>query len=275
MNKIIINFTPNGFAHPPGTSPHIPYNIHDIYNQIFEAYKIGITMVHMHVWEDKKPSNDPNLYADLIRLIRREMPDLIICVSTSGRYNNNIISRSAVLDLKNELKPDMASLTLGSFNFSNTISYNPPNDIVYLANKMKENGILPEIEIFDNGNVNYFKYLKKKGILGPNNYINLILGNISTAQARVGDLGFLLSQFDDDDDMISIGAFGRHQLPFNSLAIALGHGVRVGLEDNIYLDEKSTVYATNIDLIKRIHKIIDANGKAFMSSIEFCHFFNL
>ncbi|MHC4424427.1 MAG: 3-keto-5-aminohexanoate cleavage protein, partial [Planctomycetota bacterium] len=103
--------------------------------------------------------------------------ELIICVSTSGRVFFEFEKRSAVLDLKGELKPDFGSLTLSSLNFNRQASVNTPQMIQDLAKKMLENNIRAELEAFDLGMINYAKYLIRKNLLKPPCYFNLILGN--------------------------------------------------------------------------------------------------
>jgi hypothetical protein len=99
---------------------------------------------------------------------------LVICVSLSGRSFNKFEERSEALELEGFLKPDMGSLTLSSLNFNQIASINSPEMILNLANKMKNLGIVPELEAFDAGMINYAKYLIKKGLLEPPYYFNLI-----------------------------------------------------------------------------------------------------
>jgi 3-keto-5-aminohexanoate cleavage enzyme len=155
------------------------------------------------------------------------------------------------LDLDKELKPDFASLTLSSLNFEKQASVNSPEVIQQLARKMVTKGIRPELEVFDLGMINYAKYLIRKGILSAPYYFNIILGNIAGAQADLGNLSFMVREL-PEQSIWSIGGFGSTQLPMNVAALVAGGGVRVGLEDNIWYDEKKTVLATNIDLIERL-----------------------
>jgi len=267
-NRVIINFTPNGFAHNKSNSPHVPISFDEVFEDIKRAIDIGVTIVHLHVHDSNgNPSNDPLLYKDLIGKIRNYDSDIVVCVSTSGRINPEFDARSEVLNLTGRFKPDMASLTIGSFNFLNQISYNPPELIMRLINLMKVNHIVPEIEVFDSGMINYIRYLIKKKILPEKNYVNLILGNISSAQSTLFDLSLLTNAL--DDQLTSIGSFGISQLRINSIAIASGFGVRVGLEDNLFLNNEKTILATNIQLLQRIHNLINANEKILLTAKEF------
>ncbi|MEK6622356.1 MAG: 3-keto-5-aminohexanoate cleavage protein [Planctomycetota bacterium] len=192
---------------------------------------------------------------------------MVICVSTSGRIFNDFEKRSEVLHLTAGLKPDMASLTLSSLNFNSQASINDPNMISRLAQKMLDNTIKPELEVFDSGMVNYAKHLIKKGILKPPYYFNLILGNISCAQADLLHAGLLINDL-PEQTVFSIGGVGNYQLRMNSLAVSMGCGVRVGLEDNIWYDNNRTKLASNADLLRRIKEIARANERELMTSSE-------
>jgi uncharacterized protein (DUF849 family) len=119
---------------------------------------------------------------------------------------------------------------------------------------MRSRGIKPELEAFDAGMINYAKYLIHKGLLQPPFYFNLILGNIACAQADLLHAGVLLHDL-PQPSLVAFGGVGRAQLPVNALAVAMGYGVRVGLEDNIWFDQPRTRLATNLDLIRRIRDL--------------------
>lgn len=275
MRDIIINFTPTGVIPRKEDTPHVPLHPKDIINQVQEAYELGITMVHLHARDiDGNPSSDKDIYKEIIMGIRAFAKDLIICVSTTGRLVTDPKIRASVLELDGEAKPDMASLTLSSLNFNHRASINAPDTIKYLANTMNEKGIKPELEIFDLGMVNYMNYLIKKDILKPPYYVNVILNNIACAQANFLELGTILNGI-NDDAIVSLGAIGKHQLRMNSTAIANGLGVRVGIEDNYWFDNERTILATNSNLIKRIHKIIDGNDAKVMTPSKLRTLLNL
>jgi uncharacterized protein (DUF849 family) len=161
----------------------------------------------------------------------------------------------------------MGSLTLSSLNFNRVSSMNAPDMIQALANEMKSQGIVPELEAFDAGMINYAKYLERKGLLQPPHYFNLLLGNIACAQADLLHAGIMIRDL-PPHSYWSLGGVGNAQLPMNSVAIAFDGGVRVGLEDNIWLDPARTRLASNSDLLRRIHRIAAANERKVMSSSE-------
>jgi len=265
----IINFTPTGMIPTKEMTPHVPVSVDEIVEQVLAAADIGITLVHLHARDrnTRKPAYQADIYEEIITKIRKQLPDLILCVSTSGRTFNEFEKRAQVLGLKGEAKPDMASLTLSSLNFNKQASVNSPDMIVALAQEMKNNNILPELEVFDVGMINYARYLERKGIIEPPHYFGLIIGNIACAQADLLHCGVMIRDL-PADSIWSIGGVGDAQLMMNSLAISIGGGVRVGLEDNIYYDSKRTKLATNQDLIKRVHVIVEANERRVMKPAE-------
>lgn len=269
MDKIIVNFTPTGMIPRKKQTPHVPVSPKEIIDEVKAAWEQGISMVHLHARniEDEAPAFQRDIYAEIIGGIRNFAPELVICASTSGRVLNTFETRSDVLSLEDDLKPDMASLTLSSLNFNKSASVNEPSMIVALAERMKEKGIRPELELFDIGMVNYFNYLVRKEILTPPYYANLILGNIACAQADLLHIGCMIKDF-PERTVFSLGGVGNPQLQMNSLAIAMGWGVRVGLEDNYWYDSARTTLATNQSLLERIHRIVAANEKEVMSSRE-------
>jgi uncharacterized protein (DUF849 family) len=189
---------------------------------------------------------------------------LIICVSLSGRNFKEFKARSEVLQLDGGVKPDMGSLTLSSLNFNRVTSVNSPEMIKRLAQEMMTRGVAPELEAFDAGMINYARYLQKKRMICPPFYFNLLLGNVACAQADLLHAGVMIRDL-PPDSWWSLAGIGDFQLPMNSVAIAMGGGVRIGLEDNIYYDRRRTRLATNADLLRRIHTIAEANERRVMT----------
>lgn len=270
MQKLIINFTPTGMIPTKDMTPHIPITVNEIIEDVHKAYEIGITMVHIHAREEDSgiPTYKKEVYAKIISGIRRYAPDLVICVSLSGRNFNTFKKRADVLSLEGDLKPDMGSLTLSSLNFNKVASMNAPCMIGDLAKIMKDKDIVPELEVFDVGMINFGNYLVKKDLIRPPLYYNLLFGNIACAQTNLLHTGVMLNDI-PEDALVSIAGIGNGQLMMNSLAIAIGKGVRVGLEDNIWFDAERTRLATNTALIERVHVIAKANNREIMTPSEF------
>jgi 3-keto-5-aminohexanoate cleavage enzyme len=255
VHKLIINFTPTGMIPTREMTPHVPLSPQEIIKDVLEARQFGISMVHLHARDqDGQPSCKKEIYAEIINGIRQVDRDLILCVSTSGRFWTEFEKRSDCLRLEGDSKPDMASLTLSSLNFNNDASINSPQMIQMLAKMMMEIGIKPELEAFDMGMINYAKYLYTKSLLEPPLYFNLILGNIACAQANILNLGMIINEL-PERSIWSAGGVGDAQLKMNVCAMINGGGVRVGLEDNIWLTPKRDKLASNMDLLKRIYLI--------------------
>jgi uncharacterized protein (DUF849 family) len=239
--------------------------VNEIVDQVLEASEIGITMVHLHARDPQSgmPTYRAEVFAEIISGIRKYDQELIIVVTLSGRNISEFEKRSEPLTLEGDLKPDMGSLTLSSVNFNKETSVNTPQMITALAEEMQRRHILPELEVFDSGMINYAKYLEKKGLLTPPHYFNLIFGNVACAQANLLHVGVLLADL-PPGSIYSLGGIGDYQMMINSLAVAAGAGVRVGIEDNIWYDTKRTVLARNSDLIKRIHTLADIHEREVM-----------
>lgn len=269
MNKLIVNFTPTGMLMRKENTPHIPISPQEIILDVKKAYEIGISSVHLHARKrnNEDPCYEKEVFQEIILGIREFAPDLVISVTTSGRIYNEFEKRVDVLDLTGMAKPDMGSLTLSSLNFNKTASVNSPNMIQQICARMNERGIKPELEVFDSGMINYAKYLIKKGMLKPPYYFNLIMGNIACAQADLLHVGVMLNDL-PQNSIAALGGIGNAQLPINAMAISMGLGIRIGLEDNIWLDKERTQLATNSDYLQRIKGISQALNREICTPME-------
>ena len=194
-SPLLINFTPTGMIPTKEMTPHVPVSVQEITEEVHEAYELGITITHLHARDhDGKPTTDPEVYGRIVESVRAVAPELVICVSLSGRDVSDIDQRAAPLELTGKSKPDMGSLTLSSLNFIRQASKNSPDTIKELAIRMKDRGIIPELEAFDTGMINYGTYLIGKGILEPPFYFNIIFGNIANAQADLMHAGLAVQQ---------------------------------------------------------------------------------
>jgi uncharacterized protein (DUF849 family) len=273
--NLIINFTPTGMIPTKEMTPHVPISVNEIVEDVHQAIEKGITMVHLHARDETgKPTYKNEVYGKIIEGVRKYSKDLIVCVSLSGRGIKEFEHRANPLQLEGDLKPDMGSLTLSSLNFNKTESVNSPEMIQKLAEEMKNKGILPELEAFDAGMINYAKYLEKRGLLEAPHYFNLLLGNVACAQADLLHAGLMIRDL-PENSYWSLAGIGDTQLFMNSVAIAANGGVRVGLEDNIFFDKQRKKLAKNIDLLNRIHELAVANEREVMSPSELRKILNL
>lgn len=267
--KLIINFAPTGMIPTKKITPHVPVTANEVIEDVHRAADAGISMAHLHARDEVsgEPTYSGEVYAQIIEGVRKHAPELIVCTSLSGRNFNEFEKRSQVLELEGGLKPDMGSLTLSSLNFNRTASVNSPDMIQALAQRMQERGIRPELEAFDAGMINYAHYLIRKGLITPPFYFNLLLGNIACAQPDLLHAGIMIRDL-PENSYWSMAGIGDHQFSMNSVAIAIGGGVRVGLEDNIWYDQNRTKKATNLELVQRIHRVAEDLERPIMSSKE-------
>ncbi|MBF0586362.1 3-keto-5-aminohexanoate cleavage protein [Prosthecochloris sp. N3] len=264
---LIINFTPTGMVPDKTMTPYVPVTVAEIVEDVHQAVEKGITIVHLHARDEQsgQPTSSSELYGRIIEGIRSFAPELIICVSLSGRNVRDVRHRAEPLRLDGALKPDMGSLTLSSLNFARDASVNTPDTVLSLAAEMDKRGILPELEAFDVGMINYAKYLAGKGVLTPPHYFNLLFGNIAGAQADLLHLGMMIRDL-PPDSFWSLGGIGQAQFTVNAMAVAAGGGVRVGIEDNIWFDTRRSCPATNAELLDRIHLLAQVHERRVMSS---------
>lgn len=249
---LIINLAPTGAVPTRRDSVHVPLTADEIAGDCARCCRLGAAIVHLHARDrDGAVTCRADLYREVIEKVRVAAPDPIICVSTSGRHFTTLEERSQVLELDGDAKPDMASLTLGSLNFPTQASVNEPAMIKALAERMAERGIVPELEVFDLGMIDYAKFLIDRGVLGPPFYFNLLLGSLGTLSATPLNLALLVQAL-PPGAIWSAAGIGRFQFGVNALAITMGGGVRVGLEDNLYLDDARTELATNPGLVERL-----------------------
>ena len=254
---LIINLAPTGMVPTKDQTPHVPVTPEEIIEDAARCRELGVSIVHVHARDEQgRPTHRREYFAPIIQGIRRLDPELIVCATCSGRYVTELEDRADVLELEGDARPDMASLTVGSNNFQNQASVNPPDVIKGLAERMKARGIKPELEVFEPGMLNYARYLCDRSFIEEPCYVNVLLGNVATAPATPGMLGAFLA-LTPESWTWAAGGLGRYQLGANMLAIASGGSVRVGLEDNIWWDGARTELATNPMLVERVVRLAE------------------
>jgi len=264
-NKLIINFCPTGMVPASDLTRHVPMSPQEIIEDVHAADERGITIAHLHARaDDQESTHRVEVFAEIFDGVRKYCPDLVISATLSGRAVSDWALRSEVL----ALNPDMGSLTLSSLNFARGASVNAPDTIQNLALAMKKKGVTPELECFDLGMINYGKYLIQKGILEGPLYWNLLFGNIAGAQADPLSIGAHLRELPEGSH-IAMAGIGNTQLSVNAMAIAMGYGVRVGLEDNLWYDSSRTRLAKNCELLDRVHLLADIHERQVMTAKEF------
>jgi 3-keto-5-aminohexanoate cleavage enzyme len=264
-----IVLAPTGMVPTRDMTPHVPLTPSEIARDVAAAAEIGITSVHLHARDaDGLPAWDREVYARIVGAVREAAPDVLINVSTSGRTWTELEKRADVLALDGDLKPDLASLTLSSLNFVTGASVNAPETIRGLVRIMRDRGIVPELEIFDLGMLNFAGVLQKEGLLVGPVVANLFFGNVAGLQANPLEIGVAIERLPAGAIWAGAG-LGDYQFVAQSHSLASGGGVRVGLEDGIFFDRQRTTLATNLQLVERVHRQLDLLGRAAMTPTEF------
>jgi uncharacterized protein (DUF849 family) len=260
--KKIINFTPTG-TQTTRSNSLAPLTPSEIIDSVHEANEIGISIVHLHARDEVTLENTykKEVYQKIIEGIKKYCPELLICVSLTGRNFPELSQRSEVL----QLYPDMGSLTMSSLNFPSGASVNQPDMILSLINEMDKYGVQPEIECFDSGMLNYTNYIISKNLLKPPYHINVILGNIYNGQCDLPTLSTIKSNI-PSDSYVCLGGIGSQQLKSTTYGLLDFDGIRIGLEDNLYYKDKEKT--TNTELLKRVHRIMDEFNMTHYTSNE-------
>lgn len=260
--KKIINFTPTGTQTTRDNSlaPLIP---NEIIDSVHEANELGISIVHLHARDEVTLDNTykKEVYQRIIEGIKIYCPELLICVSLTGRNFPELEKRAEVL----QLHPDMGSLTMSSLNFPSGTSVNQPETILGLIEQMDKYGVQPEIECFDTGMLNYTNYLISKNMLKAPHHINVILGNIYNGQCDFGTLSTIKNNL-PSNSFTCLGGIGSQQLKANTYGLLDFDGIRIGLEDNLYYKDREKT--TNIELLKRAHRIMNEFDITHYTSTE-------
>jgi uncharacterized protein (DUF849 family) len=251
------------------SSAHVPLQPAEIERDVRDALRLGITAVHLHARDtDDAPTWRRDVFAETIRRIRALSPDLVINVSTSGRTWSEFERRADVLQLDGDARPDLASLTLSSLNFVGQASVNAPHIVRDLARTMQERGIVPELEVFDLGMLNMVSVLRREGLLQGTVPCNLFFGNIAGMQPTPVEWAAAVANL-PDDVLWSATGLGDFQGVTQAMAIHAGGGVRVGLEDGLFLDRARSIPATNQLLLERVHRYLELAERSMMTAGEF------
>lgn len=264
MDKVILTVAPTGAWPTKKDTPYIPLQPEEIADEIFECYKAGASVAHIHVRDDQdKASMSFEKFAQTIKLIR-ERCDIVLNLTTSGGLGLTDEERMKPFI---ELKPEMASYDCGSMNWAHTSTFiNSPSFLEKLGKAMKENHVKPEIEVFDAGMVYNALYYRDKGILEGPLHFQFVLGAPGGMAATVENLVFLKGLIPKDATWGALG-IGKGHLPILFAALALGGNVRVGMEDNI-LYAKGVLAKSNVEFVERTKRTVAELGKEIATSAE-------
>ena len=243
-------------------NPAVPISISEQIESTQECYELGASIAHCHVRnDDGTPSIDPDKYRRLKEGIEKYCPGMIIQLSTGGRSGHGF-DRGKMLSLK----PDMASLTVGSNNFPTRVYENPPDLVDWLAEEMIRNSIKPEIEIFDLSHIHQAASLAKQNKLRGNLYIQFVMGVKNAMPADFDVFKYYIKTVNRLlPKALWCGAgIGKNQRILNEWCIKMGGHVRTGLEDNIRID-KETLAPSNASLVMIAKEICEQYNRPLAS----------
>jgi len=249
-------------------SATVPLTPDEIIRDVLACAEIGVSAVHLHARDENlRPTLAKEIYARIIEGIREERPDLVLCVSCSGRCSMTLEQRLDVLNLQGDAKPDMASLTLASMNFSHDASLNTVETVKKLAGTMRERNIRAELEIFDLGMINVMHVLIRHELLSPPYYANLLFGNIASAQPSLLEIGTMIARLPEQTHYNLVG-LGEAQMVLAAIGAVSAPGVRVGLEDNLWLAAGRRKRATNMQMVEKAHALSAIIGREIMTPAQ-------
>lgn len=264
LDKLIISAATTGSKTSRSQTPYVPITEHEIAEQAVDCWRAGAAIVHIHVRDEQgRVACDAWRYQQVTDLIRAAGSDVIVNWSTGG--GAGIVSdEDRTAPVRNA--PEVASFDCGSTNFGDGVFINSPAFLDNLAREMNEHLVTPEIEIFDSGMVANAQQLIDDGLLQPPFWFQFVLGLRGGAPATARELTHLVDSLPLEARW-SVCAIGRHQLPMNMMAIAMGGHARTGLEDNIYYSHRQLA-TSNAQLVERLARLAGEMGRPVASPNE-------
>ena len=246
-------------------NPAVPISVSEQVESTQEAFEAGAAIAHCHVRnEDETPTSDPEKFARLKEGIERHCPGMIIQLSTGGRSGAGQ-ARGGMLPLR----PDMASLSVGSNNFPTRVYENPPDLVEWLAGEMTKYDVTPEIEAFDLSHIHQAVAMHKAGKLPGKLYVQFVMGVKNAMPVDRETFDFYvktLERLAPGTEWCAAG-IGRHQIDLNEWSVSAGGHARTGLEDNVRLD-KDTLAPSNAALVRRTVDICEKHGRPVATVTE-------
>lgn len=264
MEKVIITAALVGAELTRKETPYLPLTSEEIAEAAKLAVEAGAAVVHIHVRNNQgQPTNDPVRFREVLSKIREKCrPVPILMVSTGGAVGDSFESRTGGL----EAKPEMASLNAGSVNFGDEVFCNPLPFIEFLAKREKEIGIKPEIEVYDLSHIETACRLIEKGSIDRPAQFQLVMGVKGGIAATEENLKLFIARLPAGSTW-TVAGIGRHEFPMAELGLKLGGHIRVGLEDNIYL-EKGLLAKGSHELVAKAVELANRHGRKIASIDE-------
>lgn len=258
QNPCIICVAITGSLPTKADNPAVPITIAEQVESTHAAFEAGAAIMHAHVRDDEgKPTSDPERFARLKEAVEQHCPGMIIQLSTGGRSGAGQ-TRGGMLPLR----PDMASLSVGSNNFPTRVYENPPDLVDWLAAEMLKYDVKPEVEAFDLSHILKAAEMKAKGQLAGVPYVQFVMGvkNAMPADRDVFDYYIkTVNRLFPGAPWCAAG-IGPAQIVLNDWAVSSGGHARTGLEDNVRLD-KTTLAPSNAALVGRVVALCEKYGR--------------
>jgi uncharacterized protein (DUF849 family) len=266
MNPVVIAVAITGSVPRKKDNPAVPTTPAEQIESTHQAFEAGATLVHIHVRnDDETPSSDPERFRAVQEGVSKHCPGMIIQFSTGGRGRDQAARGSSL-----SLKPDMASLSTGSVNFPSIIYENHPLLVEDLATKMRDNAILPEIEIFDLSHIHAARRLVEAGLMNDRPHVQFVMGVKNAMPAEEHLLEILLAETRRILPYATWTAagIGRNQSVVMDWALARGaDAVRTGLEDNVRVS-KERLAASNAELVSIAADAVRRHGREVASPAQ-------
>ncbi|WP_202707519.1 3-keto-5-aminohexanoate cleavage protein [Sporosalibacterium faouarense] len=255
MEKLIITAALTGAEVNREVQPNLPLTPDEIAEAAYEAYKAGASIVHIHARDEEgKPTQSYEVYKEIKEKVEAKCP-VIFQPSTGGATWHSPEERLQPVDLQ----PEMATLSCGTCNFGSDVFMNSQEYMEKFAQKMKDLGVKPEVEVFERGMINNALRLVRKGFLDTPIHFDFVMGVPGAITGEIRDLLYLVESIPKDSTW-TVAGIGRHELPLANMAILLGGHVRVGFEDNIYYN-KGELAKSNAQLVERIVRLAKELGR--------------
>ncbi len=280
---VVVTCAVTGAGDTTGKSPHVPVTPSEIAREAIEAAKAGASVAHIHVRDPEtgKGSRDPALFREVVDRVRDSGTDIVINLTagmggdwTPDTQNwsmpgpgTDMIGPDERLTHVKDCLPEICSLDCGTLNFGNdhTIYISTPPILRRMAALTKEWGVKPELEVFELGHIRFARQMLAEGLLADPPMFQLCLGIPWGADQTVETMKAMKEHLPPDASWASFG-ISRMQMPMAAAAVAMGGNVRVGLEDNLFLDRG--ILATNAQLVERVIGIIERMGARVLSPQE-------
>lgn len=256
QEKVIITAALTGSAPTKEMNPAVPYTPKEIADSAIECWQAGAAIAHIHVRDPLTGKGDSKieLFQEVVERIRQRC-DILINLTTTGFHlpgtpEDLIETRLAPLSLQ----PEICSLDIGTLNFREGVFLNTPEWGEIAAERIRELGVKPEIEVFDSGHISQANDLIKQGLIAEPPYFQLCMGVRWGIEASIENLLFMRNKLPENVRWSVLGV-GRWQLPMITMGILLGGHVRVGLEDNLYF-RKGVLAKNNAELVENAANLI-------------------